>query len=298
LIGKALNLAFLFVMTLKAKRRRNYHARTCQTEGENMKRATSLIVIGILSAFLWSAARPVKSAEMDDRQAMDILQNMARTLAEAKQLSFTLRSSYDALQENGQMIEFGAVRKIQVKRPGNLRVDLEQSDGNRRMLVFDGKQILVYSGAENVYARAEKVGSVDDAVNYLVGALKIQIPLARMFETNFPAELQQLVEKIDYVELDMLTDVPTDHLAVRTRDVDFQIWIAQGKEPLPRRIVIIYKNAEGEPQFRADFSNWNLAAKGVKGPFTFTPPENAEQIPFIVRSRSKAGIPAREGGSK
>jgi hypothetical protein len=237
-----------------------------------MKRVTSLIVIGILSAFLWSTAQPVKSAEINDRQAMDILQNMARTLAEAKQFSVTLRSSYDAPQENGQM-----VREIQVKRPDNLRVDLEQSDGDQRILVFDGKQILVYNVTENVYAKAEKVGSVDDAVNYLVGVLKTRLPLARMFRTNFSAELEQLVEEIDYVELNMLTDVPTDHLAVRTRDVDFQIWIAQGKEPLP---------------------NWNLSAKGVKGPFTFTPPKNAEQIQFIVRNRAEAGIPAQEGDAK
>lgn len=263
-----------------------------------MKRVTSLIVIGILSAFLWSTAQPVKSAEMDDRQAMDILQNMARTLAEAKQFSVTLRSSYDAPQENGQMIEFGALREIQVKRPDNLRVDLEQSDGDQRILVFDGKQILVHNVTENVFAEAEKVGSVDDAIKYLVGVLKTPLPLARMFLTSFSAKLEQLVEEIDYVELNMLTDVPTDHLTVRTRDVNFQIWIAQGKEPLPRRIVITYKNSKGEPQFRADFSNWNLSAKGVEGPFTFTPPKNAEQIPFIVRNRAEAGISAPEGGTK
>jgi hypothetical protein len=216
---------------------------------------------------------------------MDILQNMARTLAEAKQFSVTLRSSYDAPQENGQMVEFGAVREMQVKRPDNLRVDLEQSDGDQRILVFDGKQILVHNVTENVYAKAEKVGSVDDAVKHLVGVLKTPLPLARMLRTNISAELEQLVEEVD-------------HLAVRTRDVDFQIWIAQGKEPLPRRIVITYKNSKGEPQFRADFSNWNLSAKGVKGPFTFTPPKNAEQIPFIVRNRAEAGLPAQEGGAK
>ena len=263
-----------------------------------MKRVTSLIVIGILSAFLWSTAPPVMSAEMDDRQAMDLLQNMARSLAEAKQFSVTLHSSYDAPQEDGQMIEFGAVRKIQVQRPGSLRVDLEESDGDLRKLVFDGKQILIHNVTENVYAKAQQVGSVDDAITYLVSVLNHPLPLAGMFQTNFPAELKQMVEEIDYVELNMLTDVPTDHLAVRTRDIDFQIWIAQGKEPLPRRVVITYKNAKGEPQFRADFSNWNLSTKGVKGPFTFTPPDNSEQIPFMVRNRPETGIPAQEGDTK
>ncbi len=263
-----------------------------------MKRVTSLIVIGILSAFLWFAAQPVKSAEMDDRQARDILQNMARTLAEAEQYSVTLTSSYDAPQADGQMVEYGAVREIQVKRPDKLRVDLQRSDGDLRIMVFDGQQLIVHNVTDNIYAKAEKAGTVDDAVKYLVGVLKTPLPLARMFRTTIAAELDKLVEEIDYVELNMLTDVPTDHLAVRTKDVDFQIWVAQGKEPLPRRVIITYKNFKGDPQFRADFTNWNLDAKSVKGPFTYSPPKNAELVPMLVRNRAETEIPAQEGGAK
>ena len=263
-----------------------------------MKKTAFMVVLAAVAAFYLSASWPVKASEMNDRQAMDILQNMARTLAKAKQFSVTLSSSYDAPQENGQMVEFGALREIQVKRPDKLRVDVQKSDGDQRIMVFDGRQIIVHNVAENVYAKAEKAGTVDDAVKYLVGVLQTPLPLARMFLTNIPAELDQLVEEIDYVEQNMLTDVVTDHLAVRTRDVDFQIWISQGEKPLPRRIVITYKNFRGDPQFRADFSNWNLAAKGVKGPFTYSPPKNAEEVPMLVRNRQGVGIPAQEGGAK
>jgi hypothetical protein len=245
-----------------------------------------------------SAAWPAKASEPDDQQAMDILQNMARTLAETKQFRVTLRSSYDAPQENGQMVEFGAMREIQVKRPDKLRVDVQKSDGDQRIMVFDGQQIIVHNATENVYARAAKEGTVDDAVKYLVGILKTPLPLARLFLTGLPGDMERLVGEIDYVEVNMLTDVPTDHLAVRTRDVDFQIWIARGKQPLPRRIVMTYKNFKGDPQFRADFSDWDLSAKGVKGPFTYTPPANAEQVPMIVRDRKAAYIPTQEGGAK
>jgi hypothetical protein len=262
-----------------------------------MKRVT-IIVFAVLTVFLLSTVQESKSAETDDQQAMDILQNMARTLAGAEQFSVTVRSSYDAPQENGQIVEFGALRQIQVKRPDDLRIDVLESDGDQRILIFNGKEIIIQNVIENVYARAEKLGTVDDAIKYLVGILKTPLPLGRMLQTTIPAELEQMVAEIDYVELNMLTDVPTDHLAVRTRDVDFQIWIAQGKEPLPRRIVITYKNFKGDPQFRADFSDWNLSAKAVKGPFTFTPPKNAEQIPLLIRSRSEASIPAQEGGAK
>ena len=165
-------------------------------------------------------------------------------------------------------------------------------------MVLDGKQIVIHNLTENVYGKAEKIGNVDDAVKYLVSVLKTPLPLARMFRTDISAELERLVEEIDYVELNTLTDVETDHLAVRSRDVDFQIWITRDKEPLPQRIVITYKNSKGEPQFRADFSNWNLSAKAAKGPFTYTPPKNAEQVPIIVRNRTEKGIPAQEGGAQ
>jgi hypothetical protein len=60
-----------------------------------------------------------------------------------------------------------------------------------------------------------------------------------MLLSTLPSELDNLVVSADYVETTTITDVPCDHLAVRTsRGVDFQVWVAQGSEPLPRRIVI------------------------------------------------------------
>ena len=262
-----------------------------------MKKIILLLVIGGLGVFLLFVAQPTKASEPDDRKAKDILQKMAMTLAGAEQFSVTLLSSYDAPQSNGQMVEFGALREIQVKRPNKLRVDKLRSDGDKSVLVFDGKEIIAHSVKENVYAKTEKAGTVDDAIKYLVGVLNTPLPLARMLRTTLPGELEKMVEEIDYVELNKLTDVPTDHLAVRTRDVDFQIWITQGEKPLPKRIIITYKRFRGDPQFRAEFSNWNLGARNVIGPFAYTPPKDAEKVPMLIRKRPEY-VPAGKGGAK
>jgi hypothetical protein len=263
-----------------------------------MRKTALKVVLAVIAVVYLSVPWPAKASEPDDRQAMDILQKMSKTLAEAEQFSVTLYSSYDAPQANGQMVEFGARRDIQVKRPDKLRVDKQRSDGDQRIMVFDGKQIIIHNLTENVYAMATMEGTIDDAVKYLVGILKTPLPLARLFLSNVPDDMEQIVQEIDYVELNMLTDVPTDHLAVRTRDVDFQIWITREEKPLPRRVVITYKNFEGAPQFRAYFSNWDLSAKGVKGPFTYSVPKNAEQVPMLVRKRTEAYIPTGQGGAK
>jgi hypothetical protein len=119
-----------------------------------------------------------------------------------------------------------------------------------------------------------------------------------MFHTGFPQEMEKLLTAISYVEEDALFDVPTDHLAVRSAEVDMQVWIAQGEQPLPRRVILTYKNAPGQPQFRADLSDWDLSPKVAADSFTFTPPAGAEQIPFLAPVRQKGSLPMQKGGEQ
>jgi hypothetical protein len=59
-----------------------------------------------------------------------------------------------------------------------------------------------------------------------------------------------------------------------------QLWVARGNQPLPRRLVLTYKKAEGQPQFWAQFSDWNLAPDVPDSLFVLTPPEGAAKIAF------------------
>ena len=79
----------------------------------------------------------------------------------------------------------------------------------------------------------------------MVRDLKATLPLARMFTTEFPPYVDKRATYVTFVEVSTLFDVRTDHLATRSDEVDLQLWIAQGSEPLPRRVVITYKNSPG-----------------------------------------------------
>jgi hypothetical protein len=50
--------------------------------------------------------------------------------------------------------------------------------------------------------------------------------------------------------------------------------------------VITYKDENGQPQFWADLSNWNLAPDLSDALFAFTPPNGAERIQFLAEVRS------------
>ena len=112
----------------------------------------------------------------------------------------------------------------------------------------------------------------------------------------------QAIQQQRLVEKDVIHGTPVHHLAGRTETVDYQVWIPEGAQPLPLRVVLIYKNAEGQPSFRAQFSDWNLAPDIQDNQFAFTPPEGARKIAFLAQLPQVAlegpTNPEQSGGQK
>jgi hypothetical protein len=239
-----------------------------------------LLIVGGTIVLACLAALPVSADATPVPEAHVYLERMARALAEAPLIGVTISADYDVRQKSGEMVTFGERRRVTIARPDRLRVETEQSDGARGLTVFDGKTLAVYSAAHQAFAEVEHPGDLDGALTYYLQDLRMRLPLALMFSAGFPEELQQRLRSVAYVETDALTDVPCVHLAARTDQVDFQVWIPQTGDPLPRRVIITYRHAAGQPQFRADFTDWDLASKPAAGDFRFVAPADAARIPF------------------
>ena len=233
--------------------------------------------------FLWPLALVTAGLATGSALAVEAesrLMDMAVKLADTKQFTVDISMTYDVLQESGQIIEFGEVRTLQISRPDYLRVDAQQSDGDSGGLIFDGKTITQFSDTHNVYSQIDRPGHLDGAIRYAVGELGVRFPLARMLVTSFPEEMRRLTNGVDFVEQNTLGPASTDHIAGRTDDLDYQVWIRE--DNFPTRIILTYKNAPGQPQFRADFSNWNTSPSLKRGSFTFTAPDESEKIPTLL----------------
>src|SRR5262245_54066947 len=90
--------------------------------------------------------------------ARSILTQMAQTLSKAPHLSVIINSSYDTVQPNGFKVEWNDIRKVVLSRPGQLRIDTEQSDGEHSLILFDGKTITAFDESRQVYAQAPQHG--------------------------------------------------------------------------------------------------------------------------------------------
>src|SRR5215468_10851082 len=72
--------------------------------------------------------------------------------------------------------------------------------------------------------------------------------------------------------------VECDHLAFRTKDVDWQIWIAQGARPYPCRYVVTSRLVSGEPQYSIQIRDWKAGDEVASDGFDFNAPPNARQV--------------------
>jgi hypothetical protein len=123
----------------------------------------------------------------------------------------------------------------------------------------------------------------------------MRLPLAIVLLSTAPEEIDRRVEELALVEESTIMGKRCDHLAGRTRDIDFQFWVEQGDRPLLHRAIITYKNADGAPQFRAQLSNWNFAPKVAEDQFRFTPPPGSSRISFAAQVAAARAVDAAAG---
>jgi hypothetical protein len=123
---------------------------------------------------------------------------------------------------------------------------------------------------------------------YFLRDLGMRLPLAMLVTSRLPEELNRRTQVLNYVEATVFDGIPVHHLAGRTETVDYQAWISEGDQPIPLRIVLTYKNAEGHPAFRAQFSDWNMTPEVKDSLFAFTPSEGMQKIAFLAEVRKTA----------
>lgn len=246
-----------------------------------------------------AAAAPASTTDAARQaRARTVMMKMAQFLANAPRFQVSLNSGYDVVQPSGQKIEFHEDRLVTLSRPDRLRIEGTRSDGAKALTVFSGKEILLLDYASKVVAQAPQPGGLDQTIVYFVRDLGMRLPLAAMLLSRLPAELQERVRSVDYVELTAVDGIPAHHIAARTDTVDVQLWVTDGAQPLPRRVVLTYKNEPGQPQFSAEFSKWNLTPAINDALFAVKPPPELQKVAFAAELAQRAPSPPKAPQTK
>ena len=238
--------------------------------------AAALLVAGPAGAAP-PAAESVDAPEVGP-SARQILHEMSEYLATATEMTFQADVSYDELTA-GQMLQFGGVAQVALRRPDGLHVTFD-GDTRNHEIVFDGRTFTVYDVARNLHAVAEMPGDLDQALDAIFERFGFSVPIADFLYSDPFAALVGSVDTGHVVGRRSIDGASCHHLAFTQETIDWQIWVEDGARPVPRQIVITYKEEEGAPQYLARLSEWSFQPRLSKRLFEFDPPAGSDAIEF------------------
>ena len=216
-----------------------------------------------------------------DPRAREILDRMAETLVSAKRYTLHAETTTQEFLFNGQSVEFTAVADGAVRRPAGMWIE-RRTDDFTRQLYYDGNTVAIHDVDSRLYATKDVDARTNNEVlDRLAERFHLTLPLAD-FLVSDPAEaLSESADDGIYVGEHAVRGVKCHHLAFSNDVLGWEVWIQVDGPPLPRKIVIVYRDEPGMPQFRAYLSEWNLDADVPDTRFAFVPPEGAHRIEIV-----------------
>jgi hypothetical protein len=216
------------------------------------------------------------SAVADEAQAKSLFKAMSDYLAAQKTLSLDFNSMLEVVTKEGQKIGLASSGTISLSRPDKIRATRHGGFADVE-LVFDGKTVSLLGKNANVYGQVNAPGSIDDLVDTLRDKYHRPLPGADLIMSNVNDQLMPQVTEVKDLGSGVINGVECNHLAFRTADVDWQIWIAQGDSPYPCLYVITSHKVAGDPQYSLEVRNWKTGSDVAADDFSFKPPADAKQ---------------------
>jgi hypothetical protein len=229
-------------------------------------------------------------AQADD--AVQILKKMTAYVGGQQTIQATFDTDIEVITDDLQKIQFASSGQVLLSRPDKLRVSRTGGYADVEF-VFDGKKATVYGRNIGAYAQADFSGSVDQVIDKMRSDFGVEAPGADLLLSRSFDDLMTGVYDAKHVGRGVIDGTECEHLAFRSSDTDWQIWIEAGANPIPRKFVITSKAVTGGPQYSLRIKDWKTNIQSAADAFAFKPAAEAKLADF----RSLANIDEVPPGS-
>jgi len=247
-----------------------------------MKPITKLFCGSALAAALVLSAIPAaQGANHDD--ARDILKRMTDYVAAQKTIAAKYDSDIEIVTTEGQKISFNSSGQLLMQRPDKLHVSRTGGYADIDM-VFDGKTLDVLSKDQNKYMQMEAPGTLGQLVERIRDKTDADLPAADLFANGAYDEMTKDLLSAKHIGQGVINGVECEHLAFRTPEVDWQVWVQTGSTPIPRKYVVTSKQVTGQPQYSVQINDWRTDVPVTESTFAFTPPAGATRTASLKQT--------------
>lgn len=228
-----------------------------------------------------AAAQPLAAGAQAVREpgAMTALQEMSRYLASLKSFAIESETTFEEVLTDGQKLQYEGTLEIAARPPSGLKIN-ETSDRAAREYFYNGRELTILAPRIGFYATVPAPASIGEMLRTAVEQHGLEIPLADLFTFAADPAMIERIQSGFLVGTEEIDGDMCDHYAFRQQNVDWQIWIRQGDQPLPRKLVITTTSDEARPDYEARLS-WKTDAALADGLFTYNAPPGAWRIPLM-----------------
>jgi len=215
-----------------------------------------------------------------DPAAVQILERMTDYLGGLQQFSVHTQTTYEDELDSGQRVDYDVSANVVISRPNKVHSERTGEEVSQ-FFYYDGKNLTLYNPSAEVYATRPVPGTIDELLDYAREELGLVIPVSDlMYSYSFPLLMEGITSAIVIGKTDINGTV-CHHLAFSRPDVDFQVWVADGDQPLPCKYTVTDTATPARVSISTVMSDWNAAPPVANGIFKFTPPEGVDQIDFM-----------------
>lgn len=242
-----------------------------------MWKAVAIAAVSSVALALAIISGASSVATAGEAEAKELLKAMSDYLAEQKAISFNYDTNLEVVTKDHQKLLLASSGTLEMGRPDKIRVTRAGGFANVEM-TFDGKTLTLLNKDDNVFAQAEVTGAIDQLVDALRNKYNRPLPGADLLLPNVYDEMMGDVVDVKDLGSGVIGGTECDHLAFRAKDVDWQIWIAQGEQPYPCRYVITNPKGDQGPQYSVQISDWKTGTDVVADNFSFKTPTDAKKV--------------------
>jgi hypothetical protein len=221
-----------------------------------------------LSLPLTVAAAP--KAPAADPKATAIFEKACAHLAGLKGFSFKAEVLVDLVYKGSAKIQVARSMDVTVQRPNAFKI-VTTGDDVSSTSVYDGKAFTLALGDRYLYNRLPAALTNDALVDLLHEKYGLDSPLGDLLRNETCQGMGY--HAVSYLGLGHVGRIRCHHLFFQGTDVDWQLWIEDGPDPLLRKLLITEKRMPLAPQFTAILRDWTIADTPAAF-FDYTPPAN------------------------
>ena len=232
-------------------------------------RTTQVSLCIVALALMLGLGGALSGASADEADARKLFKAMSEYMAAQKAISFQVDTDLEIVTQDKQKLSLASSGKVTLNRPDKIRVTRTGGFADVEFL-FDGKTLTLLGKTANLYGQLEVPGTIDHLIDELRDKYRRPAPGADLLLSNINDKLMATVVNVKDLGSGVIGGVECDHLAFRTKEVDWQIWIAQGSRPYPCRYVITSTKVAQAPQYSITIRDWKTGDEVGTGDFSFT----------------------------